>query len=111
MGNGWAVNFFPLHIAIVVFKMGLVFDIMRCCCAACGKEVRDAALAPARLVVGSLVVDLRPIGLLQLPGDHPVLYEDLPGARPRAVHAVAGADGLVVLPAAPVKFFPAARLV
>ena len=72
---------------------------------------RDATLATARFVVGGVVGDLRPVGLLQLPGDHPVLDEHLPGAGTRAVDAVAGAHRAVVRPAAPVELLPGARFV
>src|SRR3972149_3935529 len=69
----------------------------------------DTALAPARLVVRRFRVDLRPVGLLQLPADQPVLDEDFPGARTRAVDAVAGPHRPVVGPPLAGEVLPVPR--
>src|SRR5699024_9714844 len=67
-----------------------------------------AAGAAARLVLGLVRADGRVVGLLRLPGDHTVLDVDLPGAGAGAVHAVGGADHLVVAPALAVEGVAAA---
>ena len=64
---------------------------------------RGAARAAARLVLRGVRPDRGVVGLLGLPGDDPVLDVDLPRAGARAVHAVRGADDLVVAPAVPVE--------
>src|SRR5699024_7440775 len=67
-----------------------------------------AAGAAARLVLGLVRADGGVVGLLRFPGDHAVLDVDLPGARAGAVHAVGGADHLVVAPALAVEGVAAA---
>src|SRR5699024_7125375 len=69
---------------------------------------RGAAGAAARLVLGLVGADGGVVGLLRFPGDHAVLDVDLPGARAGAVHAVGGADHLVVAPALAVEGVAAA---
>ena len=59
---------------------------------------RRAARAAAGLVLGPVRAHRRVVGLLGFPGDDAVLDVDLPRARPGAVHAVGGADHLVVAP-------------
>ena len=59
--------------------------------------------AAAGLVLGPVGPDAGVVGLLRLPGDDPVLDVHLPRARAGAVHAVGGADHLVVAPAVPVE--------
>src|SRR6185437_13903273 len=73
--------------------------------------IRGAARAAARLVIGHAGARARIVGLLRLPGDQPAFHIDLPAARAGAVHPVRRAHDLVVLPALPVAFFPAAVLV
>src|SRR6185312_14562205 len=62
----------------------------------------------ARLVIRDFRSRARIIGLLGFPGDEAALDVDLPTAGSRAVDAMRRADDLVVVPAVPVAFFPAA---
>lgn len=71
----------------------------------------NATLATTRLIVRGFRIDLRPIGLLQLPRDQAVLDEHLPRTGPRAVDAMTRARRFVVGPAAAIKIFPVARLI
>ncbi len=66
----------------------------------------DAPLATPGLIRGQARLEARVIRGLKLPGDHPVLDEDLPGARTRAVHPVGGAHPLVVLEPVAVELLP-----
>jgi hypothetical protein len=63
--------------------------------------------AATRLVVGAVRTCRRVVGLLGLPGDDAVLDVHLPRTGAGAVHAVGGADYLVVAPPVAVEHVPA----
>src|SRR5690606_6025267 len=72
--------------------------------------IRGTARATARLMVRHVRARARVVRLLRLPRDDPALDVDLPATGAGAVHAVRGADDLVVLPALPVCVLPASVL-
>jgi hypothetical protein len=67
---------------------------------------RRATLATARLMVRQVFAGTRIVGLLHFKGNQAVLDENLPRTATGAVHAVRGANHLVMRPAMTVGIFP-----
>src|SRR5690606_36887067 len=70
--------------------------------------VDGATGVAAWLMVRQIRAGAGVVGLLGFPGDQPVLHVDFPATGAGAVHAMGGADNLVVLPALAIAVFPVA---
>jgi hypothetical protein len=69
-----------------------------------------ATRATTRLVVGHIWAGARVIRLLRFPCHKTVFDINLPAAGASAIHAMGGAHNFVVLPAATISLFPAAKV-